>query len=87
MYSTGPIIRKPETLALWLDCHISYLRKGVFRTNFSVTAPDFLISPGILGRVSCETLSCEGTGTIRTVCDSSGEDIKDCPCMLAGAST
>ena len=43
--STGRLIRKRK---YWLRLDFLF-EKGVFHTNFSITAPDFFISPEILG--------------------------------------
>ena len=48
-----PTLYKKPRYCPRLDWSISYCRKGVFRNNFGITTPEFLISPSISGWVSC----------------------------------
>lgn len=49
---------------LRLDFLFLILRKGIFRTNFGMTAPEFLISPERSSWVSCGGLAFETIGSV-----------------------
>ena len=61
IYSASPLINRK--LLAYSRLYFLF-EEAWFHTNFSITAPDFLVSPGIFGEVSCAALSYAGADAV-----------------------